>query len=140
MSGDSMSRFYGQMPDNYTLAVNANHPLVIDILEDVERQYGKDLQTVNEQIDSARKEENALNELLKDKKESDMTDDEKQKRTELSEKVGTLMSERNERLREIGTSNDIVKQLIDLALLSNGMLKGQQLTDFIKRSVELIGK
>ena len=140
MSGDGMSRFYGQMPDNYTLAVNANHPLVIDILEDVEKQYGKDLQNINERIDEARKEENALSELLKDKKEADLTDDEKQKRTELAEKVESLRTERNERLREIGSANDIVKQLIDLALLSNGKLKGQQLTDFIKRSVDLIGK
>ena len=59
-------------------------------------------------------------------------------RTELSEKVVTLRDERNERLREIGKENTLVRQIIDLALLSNGMLKGKNLSDFIQRSISLI--
>ena len=58
----------------------------------------------------------------------------------MSKKVVTLRDERNERLREIGSENKLVKQIIDLALLTNGMLKGKNLTDFIQRSISLIGK
>lgn len=140
MSGGGMSHFYGQMPDNYTIAVNANHPLVIDILDQVEKEYGDKLESVNKKIDSAQKQENALSEVVKGKKEEELTSEEKQQRDDLSHKIGELRTQRNDRLREIGSGNNLVKQLIDLALLSNGMLKGEQLTNFIKRSVELIGK
>lgn len=61
-------------------------------------------------------------------------------REELSKKVVTLRDERNERLREIGKGSDLVRQIIDLALLSNGMLKGKNLSDFIQRSISLIEK
>ena len=57
---------------------------------------------------------------------------------ELSKKVVTLRDERNERLKEIGRENALVRQIIDLALLSNGLLKGKNLTDFIQRSISLI--
>ena len=59
---------------------------------------------------------------------------------ELSKKIVTLRDERNERLRAIGGENKLVKQIIDLALLTNGMLKGKNLTDFIQRSISLIEK
>lgn len=140
MSGGGMSQFYGQMPDNYTIAVNANHPLVIDILSEVEKEYGDKLESVNNKIESAQKQESALSELVKDKKEEELTMEEKQQRDDISRKVSELRTQRNDRLKEIGSGNNLVKQLIDLALLSNGMLKGEQLTNFIRRSVELIGK
>lgn len=138
--GGGMSRFYGQMPDNYTLAVNANHPLVIDILGDVENAYGDGLKSVNEEIAAAQKQRSNLEELIKDKKEADLTEEEKQQRDDLTGRVDELRAQRAARLKEIGEGNELVKQLIDLALLANGMLKGEQLTDFIKRSVALIGK
>lgn len=140
MSGGGMSQFYGQMPDNYTIAVNANHPLVVDILGEVESEYGDKLGTINKKIEAAEKQENTLGELIKDKKESDLTPEERQEQENLHKKVEELRGQRTERLREIGKNNSLVRQLIDLALLSNGMLKGEQLTSFIKRSVELIGK
>ncbi len=58
----------------------------------------------------------------------------------MSKKVVTLRDERNQRLTQIGTENKLVKQIIDLALLTNGMLKGKNLTDFIQRSISLIEK
>lgn len=138
--GGGMSAFYGQMPDSYTVAVNGNHPLVIDVLEDVEKAYGDDLKKVDGEIAEVRKQQNALAEVLKDKKEADLTAEEKEQRAALDKRAEELRSQRDGRLREIGGKNEIVKQLIDLALLSNGMLAGEQLTAFIKRSVELIGK
>ncbi len=139
MSGDQMSRFYGQMPDNFTIAVNGNHPIVIDILEGVEKAYGDKLKSITKKIDAAVAEESRFEEMTKDKKEEDFSQEEKDMREELSKKVVTLRDERNQRLKEIGKENTLVRQIIDLALLSNGMLKGKNLSDFIQRSISLIG-
>ncbi|MBQ5752770.1 MAG: molecular chaperone HtpG [Alistipes sp.] len=138
MSGGSMSQFYGQMPDNFTITINGNHPIIIDILSDIERAYGDKLKSITKKIDAAVAEENRFEELVKDKKEEELSAEEKTMRTELSEKVVLLRDERNSRLREIGKENTLVRQIIDLALLSNGMLKGKNLSDFIQRSISLI--
>ncbi len=140
VSGGGMSQFYGQMPDNFTIAVNGNHPIVIDILGKVEQEYGDKLKSITKKIDAAVAEENRFEETVKDKKEADLAPEEKQMRKELSKKIVTLRDERNERLREIGGGNKLVRQIIDLALLSNGMLKGKNLSDFIQRSISLIEK
>ncbi|MFR9557524.1 MAG: molecular chaperone HtpG [Rikenellaceae bacterium] len=138
--GGGMSQFYGQMPDNYTIAVNGNHPIVLDILKSVEESYGDKLRTTTKKINAAVDEESRFEELVKDKKEDDLTSEEKSMREELSKRVVTLKDERNERLKEIGRDNTLIKQIIDLALLSNGMLKGKNLSDFIQRSISLIEK
>ncbi|MBR5464814.1 MAG: molecular chaperone HtpG [Alistipes sp.] len=140
MGGGGMSQFYGQMPDNFTIAVNGNHPIVINILGEVEKSYGDRLRTMTKKIDAAVAEENRFEEIVKGKKEEELSAEEKSMREELSKKVVELRDERNERLKEIGTENKLVKQIIDLALLSNGMLKGKSLTDFIQRSISLIEK
>ncbi len=140
VSGGSMSQFYGQMPDNFTIAVNGNHPIVIDILGGVEKEYGDKLKSITKKIDAAVAEEQRFDETVKGKKHEDFTPEEKEMSEELSKKVVTLRDERNERLKEIGKQNKLVRQIIDLALLSNGMLKGKNLTDFIQRSISLIEK
>ena len=140
VSGGGMSQFYGQMPDNFTIAVNGNHPIVIDILGRVESEYGDKLKTITKKIDAAVAEEQRFDETVKGKKHEDFTPEEKEMSEELSKKVVTLRDERNERLKEIGKQNKLVRQIIDLALLSNGMLKGKNLTDFIQRSISLIEK
>ncbi|MFR9649482.1 MAG: molecular chaperone HtpG, partial [Rikenellaceae bacterium] len=139
MGGGGMSQFYAQMPDSFTIVVNGNHPIVIDVLESTEREYGDKLKTINKKIDAAVAEEQRFEEVVKDKKEEDFSSEEKSMREELSKKVVSLRDERNVRLREIGSQSDRVKQVIDLALLSNGMLKGKNLTEFIQRSINLIG-
>lgn len=139
-SGGGMSQFYGQMPDNFTIAVNGNHPIVIDILADVEKSYGDKLKSITKKIDAAVAEEKRFDEVVKNKKEEELTAEEKSMREELSKKVVTLCDERNQRLTAIGAENKLVKQIIDLALLSNGLLKGKNLTEFIQRSISLIGK
>ena len=138
VSGGGMSQFYSQMPDSFTIAVNGNHPIVLDLLDKVEKEYGDKLRTMTKKIDAATAEQNRFVELIKDKKEADLTDEEKSMCSELNEKLSSLLEERNTRLREIGSANSRVRQIIDLALLSNGMLKGKNLTSFIRRSIELI--
>jgi len=138
VSGGGMSQFYGQMPDNFTIAVNGNHPIVLDLLDNVEKSYGDKLKSITKKIDAAVAEQNRFAETIKDKKEADLSEEEKTMRKDLADKVDTLRGERNTRLREIGGENSRVRQIIDLALLSNGMLKGKNLTSFIRRSIELI--
>ena len=96
--------------------------------------------SITKKIDAAVQEEKRFEETIDKKKEEELTAEEKNQREELSKKVVTLRDERNERLREIGGENKLVKQIIDLALLTNGMLKGKSLTDFIQRSISLIEK
>ncbi|MBR2326829.1 MAG: molecular chaperone HtpG [Alistipes sp.] len=140
VSGGQMSQFYGQMPDNFTIAVNGNHPIVIDILDSVEKAYGDKLKSITKKIDAAVAEENRFEEMTREKREEEFSQEEKEMREELSKKVVTLRDERNERLKEIGRESGLVRQIIDLALLSNGMLKGKNLSDFIQRSISLIDK
>ena len=140
VGGGGMSQFYGQMPDNFTIAVNGNHPIVIDILGKVESEYGDKLKSITKKIDAAVAEERRFDETVKGKKHEDFTAEEKELSEELSKTVVTLRDERNERLKEIGKQNKLVRQIIDLALLSNGMLKGKNLSDFIQRSITLIEK
>ncbi len=139
LSGGQMSQFYGQMPDNFTIAVNGNHPIVIDILDSVEKAYGDKLKSITKKIDAAVAEESRFEEMTKGKKDEELSSEEKDMREELSKKILTLRDERNLRLKEIGKENALVRQIIDLALLSNGMLKGKNLTDFIQRTISLIG-
>ena len=137
-SGGEMSRFYGEMPDNFTITVNGNHPIVLDILGEVENEYGDKLRTIGKKITAAEQEESRFEETVKGKKEDELTAEEKDMRETLSKRIVELRQERDTRLEEIGKQNRKVRQIIDLALLSNGMLKGKNLTDFIQRSISLI--
>lgn len=92
VSGGGMSQFYGQMPDSFTIAVNANHPIVIDILADVEKAYGDKLKTTTKKIDAAVAEEKRFEEVIKEKKEADLTAEEKSMREELSKKVSRCVT------------------------------------------------
>ena len=76
--------------------------------------------------------------MIKGKKEEELSDEERNMREQLSKRVVELRDERDSRLEEIGRENRKVRQIIDLALLSNGMLKGKNLTEFIQRSISLI--
>ena len=133
-------QFYGQLPDNFNVVINGNHPLVAEILGEVEASYGDKLKTTNKKLDAAIAEQRSFEELVKDKPTEDCSQEDKDKQQEVDQKVEDLRRQRTERLTEIGRENKLVKQVVDLALLSNSMLKGENLTNFIRRSVELIGK
>ena len=137
-SGGDMSRFYGEMPDNFTITVNGNHPIVLDILGEVENSYGDKLRTIGKKITAAEQEESRFEETVKGKKEDELSSEEREMRDSLSKRIVELRSERDTRLEEIGRQNRKVRQIIDLALLSNGLLKGKNLTEFIQRSISLI--
>ena len=138
--GGGMYSFYGEMPDSYNVVVNGNHPLVIEVLGQTQNATGEALAPLDKELAAAESEKTALSELLKDKKEEEISQKEKDKRAAIETKIGDIEGQRNELLRKAGSENVIVGQLVDLALLANGMLKGEALTRFIKRSVEVVGK
>ncbi|MBP3440935.1 MAG: molecular chaperone HtpG [Tidjanibacter sp.] len=140
VSGGGMSQFYAQMPDSYTIAVNGNHPLVAEILGDIEKECGDKVASTDKKIQSLENQLSSLEALIKDKKEEELTPEERTQRDDLQRKTSDLKAQRTDLLKEEGKKNVLVKQLIDLALLSNGMLKGESLTAFIRRSVKLIHK
>ncbi|MEG1553684.1 MAG: molecular chaperone HtpG [Rikenellaceae bacterium] len=130
--------FYGQMPESYNVSINGNHPLITQVLSDVDNTVGKEVKGLNTKIDGLKKQETSFKEVIKDKKDEDLTTEEKDMRDDLKKKISKLQDKKREILSVEGKKNKLVGQLIDLALLSNGMLKGEGLTNFISRSVDLI--
>ena len=107
---------------------------------DVERECGEKVGSVDKKIESLENQLSSLNTLLKDKKEEELSDEERTQKSDLEAKLAERHNQRTNLLREEGKRNVLVKQLIDRALLSNGMLKGESLAAFIRRSVKLIHK
>lgn len=132
--------FYGQMPESYNVSINGNHPLVAQVLTDIDAAVSKEVKGLNTKIDGLKTQEASFREVIKDKKEDDLTSEEKDMRNELSKKISDLQTKKRDLLSAEGKKSKLVGQLIDLALLSNGMLKGEGLTNFISRSVDLIAR
>lgn len=120
--------FYGELPDSYSLIVNTDHPLVAKVLNDADANIASEVSPILESISS---KNNQISELKKDNKAADEI---KQLESEVSE----LRSKQENLISEYASKQAVVKQLIDLALLGNGLLKGEALSSFIKRSVELL--
>ena len=132
--------FYGELPDSYNLVVNANHPLIENIAEDVDQKLKDEASKVKAEISELETEKSALEKLSEGKKEEEIPQEEKDKMEELNKKLEELNKEKETLFENYGKENKLVKQLIDLALLANNMLKGPALDQFVKRSVELIEK
>lgn len=120
--------FYGELPDNYNIIVNTEHPLIIKILNDADANIAAEISPIAESISA---KNNQISESKKDNKE---TDEAKKLEAEISE----LRNKQEKLIAEYASKQTIVKQLIDLALLGNGLLKGEALSSFIKRSVDLL--
>ncbi len=130
--------FYGELPDSFNLVVNPNHKLVIKISEDLKSEAGAKL-TENNTERTKLKEEVSFMELEQKKKKADEVSQlEKDDLEKLKKELSTVENSRKEILESYGAENKIVKQLIDLALLANNMLRGEELSVFVKRSVELL--
>ncbi|MFA8435055.1 MAG: molecular chaperone HtpG [Marinifilaceae bacterium] len=130
--------FYGEMPDSYNLVVNTDHELVEKIMQEKDATLTEKLAEVKAKIDPLAAEKAQLEELKKDKKEEEVSQEEKDKLAETEKELTALNAEKNEILTSYGKDNQLVKQLIDLALLANNMLKGEALSQFVKRSVDMI--
>jgi molecular chaperone HtpG len=131
---------YGNLPDSYNLVLNSNHPLVVELASNLDKEIGDELKKVDEAIEPVQKEFDEISTKNASKKEDELTEEEKQQRTDVQKKLDELREEREDKLKAFGKDQKIVKQLIDLGLLANNMLKGEDLSKFVKRSVELLDK
>lgn len=131
--------FYGEMPDSFTLVVNTQHPLVKDILSNEEASCNEKLQPILADLKGWKARQQDLRDAQGKKKPEEITEAEKEDMTNTNKKVAELRDDANKVIADYAASNNKVSQLIDLALLSNGLLKGEALSNFIKRSVQLIG-
>mgnify|MGYP000177245287 FL=1 len=130
--------FYGAMGDQYTLVVNMDHKLVNMILENEKKEMSAQLEPINFEIKETEKKQAELDELNKGKKDEEIPQVDKDRKSEYSKTIADLNKQKNSLLEEYGKGNKVIGQLIDLALLANGLLKGEALNRFVKRSVELI--
>jgi molecular chaperone HtpG len=135
--GGGMS-FYGEMPESLNLVVNTNHPLVKKVLESKDKKLGAKLEKMVAEIATKKAEIDVLEKEQKDKKNEEIPQAEKEKLSDLNAELSKLEEAKRESLTAFGKESKLAKQMADLALLANGMLKGADLDKFVKRSVELI--
>lgn len=131
--------FYGELPDSYNLVLNTDHPLVKQVLSEEEAALNEKLNPILGDMRGWEARQADLRDIQNNKKEEEITSAEKEDMTNTNKKLDELREQRDTILREYAASNKLISQLIDLALLGNGMLKGEALSAFIKRSVQMIG-
>ena len=131
--------FYGEMPDTYNLVLNSDHPLLKQVLTNVAENTAEALKPVDSELKGLNARLQVLNQEQSKKKYDELTQEEKDDKANTQKAIDEQKSKRNAILADNAKDNKIVHQLIDLALLQNGMLKGEALNKFLKRSVELIG-
>ena len=130
--------FYSQMPDMYTIVLNADHALVKKVLEDTEANTTEVLKPILAELKGQEARLAAIRQMQDKKKYDELTQEEKDEKSNTEKAVQEQKDKKNGVLADYAKNNSIVHQLIDLALLQNGMLKGAALDAFLKRSVDLI--
>ncbi len=130
--------FYAQMPDSYSLVLNSDHTLVNEVLTESEKSCGDELKPIDSEIKGLQARLAALNQSRKDKKPEEITKEEKDDLQDTEKKLQDERAKKEQVIASHAKDNKIIHQLIDLALLQNGMLKGASLNSFIKRSIDLI--
>lgn len=130
--------FYGELPDSYSLVVNCNHPLIEKISSDADKTLEQFLKENSSETAKIKEEIEFLEKEHKNKKEEEISQAEKDDLKKLRDDLEKKQKERSSKLEEYSAGNKLVRQLIDLALLANNMLKGEDLSRFVKRSVELL--
>jgi molecular chaperone HtpG len=130
--------FYGQMPDSYNLVLNSDHPLVKKVLEESEAATAEALKPIEAELKGQEARLAAIRQAQDKKKWDEITQEEKDQKAEAEKAVQAEKDKKTAVIADYAKDNSIVHQLIDLALLQNGMLKGEALDRFLKRSVDLI--
>lgn len=130
--------FYGQMPDTYTIVLNSDHAIVKRILEEGNAETAEKLKPILSEIKGLQARETILRQEQGKKKAEEITQEEKDELKNTEESLSKQRAEKNDIIANYAKGNDAIHQLIDLALLQNGMLKGAALDKFIRRSVDLI--
>lgn len=131
--------FYGQMPDSYSVVLNADHKLIKNVLDDESKATEGELKPVDSELKGQQARLAALHQSQSKKKAEEITQEEKDDLQNTEKAVNELRDKKNKIIANHAKDNKVVHELIDLALLQNGMLKGAALDKFLKRSVEMIG-
>ena len=130
--------FYGQMPDSFNLVLNSDHPLVKRVLDESEAATAEALKPIVAELKGQEARLAAIRAAQDKKKYDELTQEDKDQKAEAEKAVQAEKDKKTAVIADYAKSNSVVHQLIDLALLQNGMLKGEALDRFLKRSVELI--
>ena len=130
--------FYGQMPDSFNIVLNSDHPLVKKVLEESEAATAEALKPIESELKGQEARLAAIRAAQDKKKYDEITQEEKDQKAEAEKAVQEQKDKKTAVIADYAKGNSIVHQLIDLALLQNGMLKGEALDKFLKRSVDLI--
>ena len=130
--------FYGQMPDSLNLVLNTDHPLVKRVLDECKASTAEALKPIESELKGQEARLAAIRQQQEGKKAEELTQDDKDMKAETEKAVEAEKEKKQTVLANFAAKNDIIHQLIDLALLQNGMLKGEALDKFLKRSVDLI--
>lgn len=128
--------FYGELPNAYNLTLNTNHPVVKKVIEAAKSSLEGELKPVNDELKATNSVIEAIKSLDKDGK--GVPEDKKADLKTNEDKATELRAKKDELISKYAAGNDTVKQLIDIALLGNGLLKGEALSNFLKRSVSLL--
>ncbi|MDO5570542.1 MAG: molecular chaperone HtpG [Bacteroidales bacterium] len=130
--------FYGKMPDSFNLIVNIDNPLVKKVLEKANISFGEEIAPINVDIKEKNLKAEELRKATHDKKEDEIPVQDKESLRKLEDEVADLRKKEEDIVKKYASSDSMLKQLVDLAFLSNNMLKGEALSNFIKRSTQLL--
>ncbi len=130
--------FYGEMPDMFNLMLNTDHSLIKEVISDEESQCAEALSPIQTEMAEVEAQRSSIKDCQKGKKEEEIPQAEKDTLSDLDKRLENLNEQKNKVFADYASNNQIIRQLIDLALLQNGMLKGEALTNFVKRSLKLI--
>lgn len=130
--------FYGEMPDMYNFIVNADHPVVKAILADANAQLNNTLAPVEAELKGLEARHTALESAFKDKKEGEISADDREMLKQCNDSISEQKQKEKEIFSAYAKGNRTISQLLDIALLQNGQLKGAALDKFIKRSIDMI--
>lgn len=138
LGGGGMMSFYGQMPDQYNLVINTAHPLIQDLLKQAVDANNKQIEPLNKEIADRQADEDRIRNEQKDKKYDELTQEEKDALSNATKAVNDLKDKRKTVYGDWAKQNQRFSQLVDIALLASGLLKGEALSRFVNRSVELM--
>lgn len=130
--------FYGEMPDMYNVVLNTNHKLIKEILEDTHNNTAEQLKPIEAELKGLEARKAVLKQQQDNKKAEEITQEEKNDLSQCEKDITAQHDKEKEILSNYAKNNKIISQLVDLALLQNGMLKGEALNNFVKRSIDLI--
>ena len=130
--------FYGQMPDSFNIVLNSDHPLIKQVLDDCDAKTAEALKPVVSELRGQEARLAAIQQQQDKKKYDELTQEDKDLKAEAEKAVQAEKDKREQIIGDYAKQNDVVHQLIDLALLQNGMLRGEALDRFLKRSIDII--